>query len=61
MTHEDTRKVEDLKELILAKAEAEKGYALKNAREEAKNWINDNKRVHFHQSSPSLLDLSFTE
>ena len=41
MTHEETRKVEDLKELILAKAEAEKGYALKNAREEAKNWINE--------------------
>lgn len=43
MTRDETAKVQDLKELILAKAEAERGFALSNAREEARNWVDEQK------------------
>ncbi|MCF7936294.1 MAG: ATPase [Synergistales bacterium] len=39
MTEEATKKVEGLRELIFAKAEAEKGAALQNARREARQWV----------------------
>lgn len=41
MMDEKTRKLNDLRELILAKAEAERGYSLNNAKKEAHEWLEE--------------------
>lgn len=38
---ENNQKLTDLKDLVLSKAEAERGYALSNARKESKDWLKE--------------------
>lgn len=51
---ENNQKLTDLKDLVLSKAEAERGYALSNARKESKDWLKE-QNVRLEQTIEGIL------